>query len=92
MIFNIPMDFMKFVLSHEQELKSKSPTISTLLLKRELALVCCKCVKREKVQEFHSFYMSLGEKLSIEEKSLLKQLAGDTLVLMDGAKIFLEIS
>lgn len=92
MTFNVPMDFVTFILSHIEELKSKSPTIATLLQKRDAALTCCKCVRREKVQDFRSFYLSLGEKLSVEEKSLLKQLVGDTLILMDGPKILLEIT
>ena len=90
MVFNTPIDFIRFI-NGKEEILPNSPTLRNLEDKRKASKNCCKCVRGERVREFLNFYHSLGELLSEEEKTLLKQAAGDSLIFKNGNNIFLEI-
>ena len=90
MVFNTPIDFIRFI-KGSPKLLSDSPVLRNLEEKRKATKNCCKCVRGDRIKDFLGFYYSLGDKLSEQEKDLLKQAAGDILVLKNGDDIFLEI-
>jgi hypothetical protein len=87
MVFNTPIDFIRFLKGKELN----SPVLNNLEAKRRASNNCCKCVRGQRVREFLDFYYSMGNKLSDEEKALLKQAAGDNLIFKNGDNVFLEI-
>jgi hypothetical protein len=90
MVFNTPVDFIRFI-KGEEGLLSGSLVLRSLEDKRKSTQNCCKCVRGDRIKDFLGFYYSLGDKLSEQEKDLLKQAAGDILVFKNGDDIFLEI-
>jgi hypothetical protein len=90
MVFNAPVDFIRFIKGNPK-LLSDSPVLRSLEEKRKATKNCCKCVRGERIKQFINFYHSLGGNLSEQEKNLLKQVAGDTLIFKDNGNIFLEI-
>jgi hypothetical protein len=89
--FNAPSEFLKFIRSNSDKINPLPNVLSNLLDLRDLALSCCKCIRKEKTQVFFDHYYSIGDRLSEENKSLLKQVAGDKLVFKRDGNIFFEI-
>jgi hypothetical protein len=90
MVFNTPIDFIRFI-NEKEEILPNSPVLRNLEDKRRTSKNCCKCVRGQKVREFLDFYYSLGGSLSEGEKTLLKQVAGDSLTFKNDDNVFFEI-
>ncbi len=90
MTFERIVDLLLFVEDNWGVLKN-SPTLSTLKQLREVVRTCCKCVRSEQLQKLQDFYLSMGEKLTQDEKNLILSVSGGKFILREGGRTFLEI-
>ena len=93
MTFDRPIDFINFIEEHSEELLTKGSSFRHLVLLKKVVQTCCKCIRKEKMQEFFDFYMNLGKSMTQEEKEMLASTAGEKVFFKNptGGEVFLEV-
>ena len=83
--------FFGFVDKHREHFKD-SPAIIALMDLRDLAKSCCKCERKQKMEQVIDYFGSLAHKVSEQDKQIIKELNGDQSVqLRMGEHLVLEI-
>jgi hypothetical protein len=83
--------FFGFVDKHKESFKG-SPAITTLMDLRDLAKSCCKCERKQKMEQVIEYFGSLAHKVSDQDKQIIKELNGNQSVqLTMGDHLVLEI-
>jgi hypothetical protein len=83
--------FFVFVEKHRAYFKD-SPVINALMDLKDLAKHCCKCERKQKMEQVVSYFGSLGQKVSEEDKRVIKELNGGQIVQVTmGEHLVLEI-
>ena len=83
--------FFGFVEKHRTHFKD-SPAINTLMDLKELAKNCCKCERKQKMEQVINYFGSLAHKVSEEDKRIIKELnGGQSVQVRMGGHLVLEI-
>lgn len=65
--------FFKFVEANLERF-SNSPTIMNLINLKRVAMTCCKCERKQKLEVAVHAFDTMGERINEEEKDLIKEL------------------